>query len=162
MRLLITSNLLITIIYNFISRDNINITAAFKLAFVKFLRIKEFTHIKQRAADNQAFATANLTRSDVRLIVDYITVRLKRSKINRLYQEVTIIVAATGEHNCPVHALRQLFERDPQPESEHSRECLQRPQLPQRCSATREKSRTSRRAYSSTRPVDFKRLSPLF
>ena len=90
-------------------------TAAFKLAFAGFLRMGEFTHTKQRAADSQAFATANLTRSDVRLAANHATVRLKRNKTDRLHQGVTIIVAATGKHNCPVHALGQLFERDPQP-----------------------------------------------
>ena len=113
-RLPITLDLLTAITPSPISRDDINMTAAFKLAFAGFLRMGEFTHTKQRAADSQAFATANLTRSDVRLAVDHATVRLKRSKTNRLHQDVTIIVAATGEHNCPVHALRQLFEKDPQ------------------------------------------------
>ena len=114
-RLPITPDLLTAITPSPISRDDINMTAAFKLAFAGFLRMGEFTHTKQRAADSQAFATANLTCSDVWLAADHATVRLKRSKTDRLHQGVTIIVAATGEHNCPVHALRQLFEKDPQP-----------------------------------------------
>ena len=114
-RLPITSDLLSAITPSPISRDDINMNAAFKLAFAGFLRMKEFTHTKQRAADSQAFVSANLTRSDVRLAADHATVRLKRSKTDKDHLGVTIVVAATGEHNCPVLALQQLFENDPQP-----------------------------------------------
>lgn len=76
----------------------------------------KFTHTKQRAADEQAFAAANLTRSDVRLTVDHATIRLKRSKTDILHQGVTIVVTATGEHNCPVPGYQLLFEKDPQPD----------------------------------------------
>ena len=113
-RLPITSDLLTKITLSPISRDVLNTNAAFKLAFAGFLCMGEFTHSKQRAADSQAFSTASLTRSDVRLASDHATVRLKRSKTDSLNQGVTIVVAATGEHNCPVNALRQLFKNDPQ------------------------------------------------
>lgn len=85
-----------------ISCDDVNVNAAFKLAFAGFLRTGEFTHTKERAADSQAFAMANLSRSDVRLAADHATVRPKRSKTDKLRQGVTIVVAATGEHNYPV------------------------------------------------------------
>ena len=75
-RLPITPDLLTAITPSPISRDDINMTAAFKLAFAGFFRMGEFTHTKQRAADSQAFATANLTRSDVQLAADHATVRL--------------------------------------------------------------------------------------
>ena len=114
-RLPITPKLLQAVTPSPISHDDINVNAAFKLAFVGFLRMGEFTHTKQRAADRQAFAAANLTRSDVRLAADHATVRLKRSKTDELHQGVTIVVAATGEHNCPVQGLQYLFEKDPQP-----------------------------------------------
>lgn len=98
-------------------RDDINVNAAFKLAFAGFLRMGKFTHTKQRAADSQAFASANLIRSDVRLARNHATVRLKRSKIDRLFQGINVIVTATEEHNCPVLGLQLLFERDFQPPS---------------------------------------------
>ena len=113
--LFITPDLLTAITPSPISRDDINMTAAFKLAFAGFLHMGEFTHTKQQAVDSQAFTTVNFTHSDVQLTADHATMRLKCSKTDRFYQKVTIIVAAMGEHNCPVHALRQLFEKDPQP-----------------------------------------------
>ena len=112
MRLSIILNLFSAITLNPISRDDININAAFKLVFVEFFRMREFTHTKQRATDNQTFVFINLIYSDVRLTADHATVRLKHNKTDRDHFEVIIIVAAIKEYNCPVFALQQLFKKD--------------------------------------------------
>jgi len=114
-RLPITRELLTTVTPSSSSIDDVNVNAAFKLAFAGFLRMGEFTHAREREADPQAFAAANLSRSDIKFATDHVTVRLKRSKTDRLHQGVSIIVAATDDVNCAVRALRELFESDPKP-----------------------------------------------
>jgi integrase len=77
--------------------------------------MREFTHTKEREVDFRAFAVTNLSRSDIKFASDHITVRLKRSKTDRLYQGISIIMAVIDNINCPVCALRELFERDLKP-----------------------------------------------
>ena len=114
MRLSIILDLFSAITFSPISRDDINMNAAFKLVFIEFFRMREFTHTKQRAVDSQTFVFINFIRSDVRLVVDHATVRLKRNKTDRDHLEVTIVVVVTEEHNCSVLALQQFFEKDSQ------------------------------------------------
>lgn len=64
-RLPITQELLTTVTPTANSLDDLNINAAFKLAFAGFLRMGEFTHAKEKEADTRAFAATNLSRSDV-------------------------------------------------------------------------------------------------
>ena len=66
------------------SQDDYNINAAFKLAFVGFLHIGEFTHtyIKELT---QSFIITGLICLDIILSSDHAIVRLKRSKINKIY-----------------------------------------------------------------------------
>ena len=114
-RLPITRELLTTVTPEPISIDDLHVNAAFKLAFAGFLRMGEFTHAKEREADIQAFAAANICRSDVKFSSDHVTIRLKRSKTDKQHQGISIVVAATQDTNCAVRALRELFRRDPKP-----------------------------------------------
>ena len=66
------------------SQDDYNINAAFKLAFAGFLHISEFTHTHTKEI-TQSFIITGLTRSDVTLLSDHTIMRLKRSKIDKMY-----------------------------------------------------------------------------
>jgi integrase len=95
--------------------NSLNINAAFKLAFAAFLRSGEFTYDDR--LDSRTFVNTTLTRSDVTFSdsYDHLVLRLKRSKTDTKHLGVDIIVAATGTRTCPIAALRDLFELDPQP-----------------------------------------------
>lgn len=97
------------------SIDDLNVDTALRVGFAGMLRMGEFTHTRERAANAAAFATANLSRSDVQFARDHATIRLKRSKADKHYQGVSIVLAATDLPNCPVRALRNLWTGDPQP-----------------------------------------------
>ena len=83
-RLFITRNILSKIILTFIFKDDYNINAVFKLAFVDFLRIKEFIYIRTKK-NTQSFTATGLTRSDLILSSDYTIVKLKKSKTDKIY-----------------------------------------------------------------------------
>jgi hypothetical protein len=76
----------------------------------------EFTYTAKRAK-GKAFIHTELTRSDVHISkgLDYLTLSLKRSKMDRENQGVNIIVAATGDAACPVTLLRHLYNKALQP-----------------------------------------------
>ena len=57
----------------------------FKLTFMGFLYIGEFTYAKIKEKNNPIFIITNLTHSDVTIAVDYTTIRLKRSKTDKIY-----------------------------------------------------------------------------
>jgi hypothetical protein len=65
------------------------------------------------------FTATKLTRSDITFAVkdQYAILRLKRSKTDRDYTGVEVVLAATNEPTCPVRALRRLFTNDVQPQS---------------------------------------------
>jgi hypothetical protein len=96
------------------SIDDLNITVAAKIAFAGFLRSGEFMYDDR--GDRHTFINTKLTRSDVTFgdNDEHVRLRLKRSKTDDLHQGVDILLAATGDHNCPVQALRLLWLRDPQ------------------------------------------------
>ena len=98
------------------SRNDYHIDAAFKLAFAGFLRMGEFTHTHAKEI-TPSFKATGLTRSDLTLSTDHAIVRLKRSKTDKMHQGVNILVASTGDSNCPVQALKDLLQTDPQPPS---------------------------------------------
>ena len=107
-RLPITRDILSKITPPPTSRNDYYINAAFKLAFAGFLRIGEFTHTYIKEI-TPSFETTGLTRSDVILSIDHAIVRLKRSKTDKMHQGMNILIASTGDSNCPVQALRDLI-----------------------------------------------------
>ena len=75
----------------------------------------EFTHTKAREKNGPVFIVINLIYSDVIIAVDYATIRLKRSKTDKIHQGVNILVISTDDSCCPVQALKNLIDSDPQP-----------------------------------------------
>ena len=94
------------------SQDDYNIDVAFKLAFAGFLYIGEFTHTHIKEI-TQSFIITGLTRLDVTLLLDYAIVRLKRSKIDKIYQGVNILVVSIRDSNYPVITLISLIRANP-------------------------------------------------
>ena len=45
----------------------------------------EFTHTKAREKNGPVFIITSLTRSDVTIAVDHATIRLKRSKMDKIH-----------------------------------------------------------------------------
>ena len=68
----------------FTSRNNYYINAAFKFAFVGFLRIGEFIYIRVKKI-TLSFQTIRFIRSDFTFFTDYAIIRLKRSKTDKMY-----------------------------------------------------------------------------
>ena len=97
--------------------DDVNLDAAFKVAFAGFLRSGEFLHddrLQRRTAEQ-----TKLTRSDVTFGEndEHVLLRLKRSKTDVQHRGVEIVLAATDSPLCPVRTLRRLWQVDPQPPS---------------------------------------------
>jgi hypothetical protein len=102
---------------SFTQVNNVNIDAAFKLAFSGFLRSGEF--MANNKLNKHTSENTKLTRSNITFGPNnkHILLRLKRSKTDLLHKGVKIVIAATGENICPVKALRRLWALDPQPPS---------------------------------------------
>lgn len=96
------------------SIKDLNFNAAATMAFAGFLRLGEITYTKAQM-DSRAFTTTKCTRNDVTLAADHMTLRLKRSKTDLTHQGVSITIAASGQPECAVRAMKDLFEMDPQP-----------------------------------------------
>ena len=114
-RLPITRDILLKITPTLTTRDEQQVDAAFKLAFTGFLRMGEFTHAKAKEKNSTTFVTTSLTRSDITIAADHAIIRLKRSKTDKTHQGVSILVASIGDSCCPVQALKDLIQSDPQP-----------------------------------------------
>jgi len=112
-----TKDILFKITYRSIStKAQLNFNTAFIIAWAGFLRSGEFTYTTQDKEDPM-FIQKNLTRSDITFQPpnhQYVIVRLKFSKTDYDHTGVEIILAATNDALCPVHALRELFRNDPQ------------------------------------------------
>ena len=93
----------------------LNLNTAFIIAWAGFLRCGEFTYSSQDRED-ALFVQTHLTRSDSTFEdrCQYAILRLKFSKTDYDHTGVEIILAATGDELCPVAALRNLFQKDPQ------------------------------------------------
>ena len=100
-RLPIIRDILLKIISPFTSRNDYHINAAFKLAFVSFLRISEFIYTRIKKI-TLFFKVIRFIRSDFTLFTDYTIIRLKRSKTEKIYQGVNILVVNTGDSNYSV------------------------------------------------------------
>lgn len=117
-RLPITKDIL-TALTSQISPDNINdlnLDAAFKVAWAGFMRLGELTYTHAEKI-HSSFRDLHLTRSDITFSEhdQYVTLRLKKSKTDVNHTGALIMLAKTQDPTCPVTALRALFTRDPQP-----------------------------------------------
>jgi hypothetical protein len=93
---------------------DLNFNAAATMAFAGFLRLGEITYTKAQK-DSHAFTATKCTRNDITLAEDHMTLRLKRSKTDVNHQGVSITIAASGQPDCAVQAMKHLFQNDPQP-----------------------------------------------
>ncbi len=97
------------------SLEDLNIDAAFKIAWAGFLRLGEITYTASELKKKSTFVETHATRSDISFIEEdqYAVLRLKRSRTNVDYSGVQIMLAATSESTCPGAALRKRFQTDP-------------------------------------------------
>jgi hypothetical protein len=93
---------------SFTQVNNVNINAAFKLAFLGFLRSREF--MANNRLNKHTLKNTKLTQSDVTFGLNnkHILFRLKHSKTNLLHKEVEIVITATGKDICLVKAFCRL------------------------------------------------------
>jgi hypothetical protein len=117
-RLPITKPILTSITSKVSSLDDMNASVAFSVAWAGFLRMGEITYNVPPSRD-PTFTATKVTRSDITFAVNdqYAILRLKRSKTDRDYTGVEVVLAATNEPTCPVRALRLLFTHDVQPQA---------------------------------------------
>ncbi|OCL00942.1 uncharacterized protein K441DRAFT_531873, partial [Cenococcum geophilum 1.58] len=82
------------------------------VAFAGFIRVGEFTYNIANRKNDKTFAAIKLIRGDVRFIANYARLILKRSKTDKAYKGVNIILARSRDSACPVEALEALFMLD--------------------------------------------------
>lgn len=101
-----------------ISIKELNVDAAFKVAWAGFFRMGEITYTDAEV-QSTIFVSTKLIRSDITFSDgnQHAILRLKRSKTDVYHTGVEIILAATQDTTCPVTALQVLFNQDPQPGS---------------------------------------------
>jgi hypothetical protein len=63
--------------------------------------------------DDKTFTATKLIRGNVRFTANYARLILKRSKTDRAYKGVNIILARSRDSAYPVKALEALFTLDP-------------------------------------------------
>lgn len=98
--------------------DNLNIDAAFKCAFAGFLRTAEITYEKKELKNPTLFERNHLLRRDVHFSenYDHAILSLRASKADTEFKGIEILLSSDPHSpTCAVTALRNLFERDPQP-----------------------------------------------
>jgi integrase len=97
--------------------NNLNFDTAIKLAFAGFMRTAEITYEAKDLENAKVFEHTKLQRRDVTFAEndEHAIVRLRSSKADYEHKGVEIVVAKTGDHTCPVSALRALVTLDPQP-----------------------------------------------
>ena len=109
-RLEITSEILKAILVTLRhTHDDINIYAAFCIAFAGFLRIGEFTW---STWNNRSFLQS-LCRQSIQFVRDGVILQLPASKTDPFHKGVSIPLSPSGGKPCPVSALCTLVERDP-------------------------------------------------
>lgn len=96
-----------------------NLRACYLVAFAGFMRLGEITYNSTDQPGSARFTQTKVTRGSIKFSPNYDHARLilPRSKTDVKKQGVSIMLAATPDApgTCPVRALRQLFENDPQP-----------------------------------------------
>jgi hypothetical protein len=89
---------------SFTQVNNVNINAAFKLAFLGFLRSGEF--MADNKLNKHISENTNLTQSNITFGLNnkHILFWLKHSKTDLLYKRVKIVITTTGKDICLVKA----------------------------------------------------------
>ena len=98
----------------YITHDDLNVRAAFCLAFSAFLRIGEFTWSKW---DSQSFLL-HLSRGSVQFVHNGILLHLPASKSDPFRKGVFIPLSKSSDTTCPVSALQLLFQRYPKSDTD--------------------------------------------
>jgi hypothetical protein len=93
------------------SLDDVNIRAAFTLAFGRFLRSGEFTWDSW----HKTLFLSLISRGSVNFTDDGIVLNLPKPKTDQYHQGQNITISPVGDLACPVTALQTLFHKDPQP-----------------------------------------------
>ena len=108
----ITKEVLQAILRNLcLNHDDVNLYAAFCVAFAGFLRVGEFTWSHW---DSQSFLY-KLSRGSIQFIPDRVLLLLPASKIDPFQKGISIPLSTSGDSTCPVSALCCLFTHYPQP-----------------------------------------------
>jgi hypothetical protein len=96
--------------------EDLNLRTCFLLSFAAFLRMGEVTYSAKDSLGSNWFFETKVTRSCIKFSEnnDHVRLHLKRSKTDIKNEGTTILVAAIDSSLCPVKALLQLFELDPQ------------------------------------------------
>jgi hypothetical protein len=118
-KLPITRDILAKIVTGGRSKQDINVDAAFTVAFAGFLRMGEISYTAAELR-SKAFIHTKATRGDVSIAKDQssMVLHLKRSKTDTTHSGVKIRISAQpGDPLCPVAAMVRLRNRDPQPDS---------------------------------------------
>jgi hypothetical protein len=111
-RLPITRLILVSICEDILTNlIDLNLRAAWLLAFTALLRIGEIIFSASGAADNEWFFKEKVTHSCLRFSpnLDHMTMHLKASKTDKKKQGVSIVIAAVDGPLCAVKAIWQLF-----------------------------------------------------
>jgi hypothetical protein len=90
--------------------DDINIIAAFTVAFAAFLRPAEFTW---SAWDSTITHKTHLSRGSVSFTPEGVLLHLPSSKTDPFARGTTIPLARADDEACPVQALQRLFQKYP-------------------------------------------------
>jgi integrase len=111
----ITRDILLAIVPTFTnSHDDINLRAAFTVAFSAFLRPGEFTWDKW---DELSFLT-HVSRGSITFKNDGAVLHLPKSKTDQFRKGCDIAIAPANDAACAVAALRILFQRYPRHDNE--------------------------------------------
>jgi hypothetical protein len=96
--------------------EDLNLQTCFLLSFAAFLRMGEVTYEAKDSPRSSWFFETKVTRSCIKFSQnnDHVRLHLKRSKTDIKNEGTTILVAAIDSPLCPVKALLQLFNLDPQ------------------------------------------------
>lgn len=93
------------------SQDTLNINAAITLAWAGFLRMGEFTWKDKEVLSSARFKRTRPTKSSVTPSAsgDHFLFLLKTSKSDKDNKGVSIVIAATGQPDCPVYHMSMLM-----------------------------------------------------
>jgi len=97
-----------------ITHDDLNVRAAFCLAFSAFLHIGEFTWSKW---DSQSFLL-HLSRGSIQFVHDGILLHLPASKSDPFRKGVSIPLSKSSDTTCPVSTLQLLFRKYPKSDTD--------------------------------------------
>jgi integrase len=95
------------------SFENVNLRAAFCVAYHGFLRLGEFTYSNW----SESSTSFSLTRGSVKFQKGQVIIHLSSSKTDQFRNGVDIPLLETFDATCPREALKHLFNKYPTPRS---------------------------------------------